>query len=149
MKLIKLFLVIVGLASASCNPEKEEETNTSNNNNSSIGADSVAIMFQVNMANMLISPSGVHLAGSMQGWDPDSTKMADLDEDGIYSVVLVVPKNDSIYFKYINGNEWGTDEVVPENCGVMNEFGGFNRAYIVGSSSQALPVICFGECEDC
>ncbi len=149
MKLIKLFLVIVGLALASCNPEKEEETNTSSNNNSSIGADSVAIMFQVNMANMLISPSGVHLAGSMQGWDPDSTKMADLDEDGIYSVVLVVPKNDSIYFKYINGNEWGTDEVVPENCGVMNEFGGFNRAYIVGSSSQALPVICFGECEDC
>ncbi|MFM9005799.1 MAG: hypothetical protein ACKOSR_09905, partial [Flavobacteriales bacterium] len=44
----------------------------------------INVTFKVNMVNETVSPNGVHLAGSIQGWNPSTTEMSDLDGDGIY-----------------------------------------------------------------
>ena len=113
------------------------------------GGDGVEVTFQVNMANQTVSSAGVHVAGSMQGWDPAGTAMSDADGDGVYSVTLNVPVNSQINYKFINGSDWPAAELVPGACGVADGFGGFNRQYSTGNSAVNLPIVCFGECADC
>ncbi len=113
------------------------------------GGDGVDVTFQVNMTNQSISTMGVHLAGSIQGWNPASTEMFDQDGDGVYTVTLNVPTNSQFSYKFINGNDWPMAETVPQLCGVSDGFGGYNRQYTIGSSATAIPVVCFSECADC
>lgn len=51
----------------------------------SSGNPSYNVTFQVNMSEQTVSASGVHIAGSFQGWNPSSTQMTDADNDGIYT----------------------------------------------------------------
>jgi len=49
----------------------------------------VDVTFQVDMSNETVSPNGVHLAGSFQGWDPAATPMTDMGGN-IYEVNLTL-----------------------------------------------------------
>ncbi|MFM7106449.1 MAG: hypothetical protein ACKOW8_13110, partial [Flavobacteriales bacterium] len=113
------------------------------------GGNGVDVTFQVNMATQSVSAMGVHLAGSMQGWNPANTEMLDGDGDGVYSVTLNVPVNSQLSYKFINGNDWPMAETVPQSCGVSDGFGGFNRQFNVGNTATSIPVVCFSECTDC
>ena len=55
----------------------------------SIQAQMTDVTFLVDMNTQAISPNGVHLAGSFQGWDPSASMMSDNDMDGIYEIPLV------------------------------------------------------------
>ena len=48
------------------------------------------VTFKVGMQEQAVSPAGVHVAGSFQGWDPKATKLSDLDQDGTYEVTLAL-----------------------------------------------------------
>jgi TctA family transporter len=39
----------------------------------------VPVTFQVDMSNELVSPEGVYVAGSFQGWDAGATPLSDVD----------------------------------------------------------------------
>lgn len=95
---------------------------------------------------MVISTSGVHLAGDFQGWDPGSTLMTDLG-GGIYAITLDIPAGIH-QFKFVNGNAWGVDEIVPVSCGVDDGGGIFNR-FINVASDMVLPAVCYGQCNLC
>ena len=86
-----------------------------------------------------VSANGVHIAGSMQGWDPAATALSDEDADGIYSVTLVLTAGDTVEYKYINGNAWGSDETA---------LGG-NRSLVVPDDDTVLPAYCFNSLEEC
>jgi len=103
----------------------------------------VDVTFQVDMSNETVSPNGVHLAGSFQGWDPAATPMTDMGGN-IYEVTLTLGEGEYHEFKYINGNAWGGDESVPPACAINN-----NRYYTVPSTNQTLPLVCFGSCDPC
>ncbi len=111
---------------------------------SCIGCDEVYVTFQVDMENEDISPDGVHIAGSFQEWDPGATALSDDDGDTVYTVKLPLTIGETIYFKYINGDEWGEDESVPSECA-----DGGNRYHTVGSIDEILPEVCFGSCDPC
>ena len=98
-----------------------------------------SITFQVDMNLETVSANGVHIAGSMQGWDPAATALSDEDADGIYSVTLVLTAGDTVEYKYINGNAWGDDETA---------FGG-NRSLVVPDVDTVLPAYCFNSLEVC
>ena len=98
-----------------------------------------SVTFQVDMANEDVSADGVHIAGSMQGWDPAATALSDADGDGIYSVTLALTSGDTIEYKYINGNAWGGDEFQ----------GGSNRSLVVPDDDTVLPAYCFNSLEEC
>jgi Bacterial lectin len=112
----------------------------------SIGAKAVLVTFQVDMSQMVISPNGVHLAGDFQGWDPATYQMTDIG-GGIYSMTLDLAPG-TYQFKFINGNSWGNDEIVPVSCGIDGGLGVYNREVIVAADAT-LTAFCFGQCTTC
>ncbi len=106
------------------------------------------VTFQVDMSEQTVSPQGVHVAGSFQGWNPASTELLPVG-DNIYAVTVTVSENDYFEFKYINGNDWPGEETVPPACGVPDGVAGFNRFYTVPVGGGTLPVVCFGSCNPC
>ncbi|MFM7106347.1 MAG: hypothetical protein ACKOW8_12575, partial [Flavobacteriales bacterium] len=109
----------------------------------------INVTFKVNMVNETVSPNGVHLAGSIQGWNPSTTEMSDLDGDGIYEVTLSTIANQTYQFKFINGNDWPFEESVPSNCGIPNGVGGFDREITIDTSDVTFGPVCFSACFDC
>ena len=103
---------------------------------------------ELGLGDVEASSFGVHVAGSFQGWNPGGTAM-ELDEDGLYRASFVAVQGDIVQYKFINGNEWGQDEGVPEECGAPNGFGGFNRELTVGSSDAVVSAVCYGTCQSC
>jgi hypothetical protein len=110
--------------------------------------DPVNITFQVDMSEQDISPQGIHITGSMQGWDPSSTEMTDIG-DNVYSVTLTIMSNETIQYKFINGVDWPESELVPEACGVPDGFGAFNREFVVPGDDVTIDIVCFGTCFPC
>ncbi len=109
----------------------------------------VDVTFKVNMQNETVSPNGVHVVGSFQGFDPAASEMTDMDLDGIYEFTAAIDTNSTIQYAFINGDTFGGQELVPGACGVDNGFGGFNRNFEVLEADVVLEAVCFGECADC
>ncbi len=89
----------------------------------------VSVTFQVDMNGQTVSPNGVHVAGSWQSeagypddWQPGTAMMTDLNSDGIYELTVDIAPGDYRY-KYLNGNDWGTDESIPEVARINNDRG--------------------------
>jgi hypothetical protein len=106
------------------------------------------ITFLVNMSNQTVSDQGVHIAGNFQGWLPSSTVMESIG-NGLYSITLELSEWSNLSYKFINGNDWPQQEVVPSTCGLPDGFGGYNRITETGTNDITIGPICFGECADC
>ena len=103
----------------------------------------VDITFQVDMSNETVSEDGVHVAGTFNNWDTDSTQMTHIG-DNIYAVILQLGEGEYHEYKFLNGNAWGTDESVPEECATGN-----NRYLTVPDQDSTLLEVCFGSCDVC
>lgn len=108
----------------------------------------VSVTFRVDMSNVEVSPNGVHLTANFQSWNPGSTPMNYLGF-GIYEYTAQLDANTTYFYKFINGNSFGEDEVVPAPCAVENGFGSNNREVFVGDESLQLDVVCYAFCEAC
>ena len=107
----------------------------------------VSVEFNVDMNNEIVSSQGVHIAGTFTTWSTDSIEMFDLDGDGIYTVSVDLNQGWYYEYKYLNGNSWGSDEILAswESC-----INGGNRVLDTDTSStQVLPVVCFSSCSTC
>ena len=105
------------------------------------------ITLQVDLSTQTVSGSGVHVAGSFQGWSPSTTAMTDIG-NGVYEYQLVATDGEQLQYKYINGNDWPQAEIVPQACGIEDGFGGYNRLYVVNSNAT-VPLHCFSSCAEC
>ncbi|MBN1340483.1 MAG: hypothetical protein JXA03_14230 [Bacteroidales bacterium] len=103
----------------------------------------VNITFQVDMSNETVSPNGVHIAGSFQGWNPGATEMLHIGGN-VYSFTTPLAIGDYIEYKYINGTQWGEDESVPAQCAA-----GLNRYLTIPGQDSTLQLVCFGSCDPC
>lgn len=103
----------------------------------------------VDMSNEVVSPDGVHVAGTFQNpqWQPGDTPLAD-NGDGTWSVSLEVPPG-SHEFKFLNGNDWSFAEMVPAACGIDDGNGGYNRVIEVDGSTDAMSTVCYSSCAAC
>ncbi len=108
----------------------------------------VQLIFRVNMSNVTVSPNGVHLVGSFNGFNTTANPMA-LIGGGVYSATVIVPANSSHTYKFLNDNSFAGVENVPSVCGTDDGFGGFNRNVTAGVTGRTLPTLCFGQCIDC
>ena len=108
----------------------------------------VSVEFNVDMNNEVVSSQGVHIAGTFTSWSTDSIEMFDLNGDGVYTVSVDLNQGWYYEYKYINGNNWATDEILAtwESC----SNGGGNRVLNTDTSStQVLSVVCFSSCSTC
>jgi len=103
----------------------------------------VDVTFQVDMTYESVSPDGVHIAGSFQGWDPAASAMT-LVGDNIYAATFNLEVGNSYEYKFVNGNEWGEDETVPMECAVNN-----NRVVTVPDVNTIVSPVCYAMCDEC
>ena len=102
----------------------------------------IEVTFRVDMQYQTVSSNGVHIAGSMQGWNPSSTALSDNDGDNIWEVTLTVSENTTYEYKFINGNSWG-DESVWGDCSAGNG----NRFLATSNQNIILPAYVFNSCD--
>jgi hypothetical protein len=103
----------------------------------------VSVTFQVDMANEAVSVNGVHVAGSFNGFNPSATPLT-LVSGTTYAATVLLAQNSTIQYKFINGNNWGSDESVPSACNV-----GGNREFTVGTGNVDIPLHCYASCVTC
>ncbi len=77
----------------------------------------VDVTFRVDMSNETVSPYGVHVAGTFNGWNASATELLD-QGNGVYAATVTLGEGEYHEFKYLNGNAWGTDESVPPGCAI-------------------------------
>ena len=103
----------------------------------------VNVTFKVDMQYQAVSENGVHIAGSMQDWNPATTPLTDTDGNGIWEVTLELDEFNSYEYKFINGNSWGSDEQVFGDCGAGNG----NRYLDIAGDDLVLPAYLFNSCD--
>lgn len=122
--------------------------------NSCAACGMTTVRFRVDMSNEDVSPFGVHVAGSFQGWDPAGTELTDPDGDMVYESIQYFDAADltEVEFKFINGNTWADpNELIDGECG--NESG--NRVLALDSENIVLAAdatggaYCFNACSAC
>jgi len=86
----------------------------------------VFVTFKVDMSQDTVSPEGVFFVSDFQGWDPVANPMADMGE-GIYEATFMLMSGDHHQYKFLKGNTWEDEEIVPSECGEDNGQGGYNR----------------------
>lgn len=103
------------------------------------------VTFRVDMTGFDVSPDGVHLAGNLQGWNPEGTPMTDLG-NGIFEVTIpVAAAISSINYKFVNGNAWGLEEDPPAGC--ENSDNNRFAALPLTTDPVNIPGVKYGSCE--
>ncbi len=111
----------------------------------------IELSLAVDMSNESVSANGVHVAGTFNNFNPAVTPMLDPDGDNVYEATVSVPENDSVEYRFINGNTFAGGEPSADlvNCGVPDGFGGYNRLLVVGTVDFSDSVRCFSRCVAC
>lgn len=111
--------------------------------------DSVDVTFNVDMAQeAAVDAAGVHIAGNFQGWDPAKTPMTNIAGTNKYTATIRVASEQTLEYKFINGNAWGKDESV-DNAAPCAAGKDGNRKLIVETEDVVLNTPCFKSCEVC
>jgi hypothetical protein len=103
----------------------------------------IYVTFRVDMSMSIVSPEGVHLAGSFQGWDPSATPM-NPGPNNVYSITLPFDFEEYHEYRFINGISWENAETVPAGC-AQND----NRYVDVPNYDTLLAIVCFSDCGPC
>lgn len=103
----------------------------------------VEVTLRVDMSMQQIAPTGVHIAGGFQGWQPGTTPMTSVGE-GIYTYTTILPSGTYQEYKFVNGTTWLEAENLPEECSLNN-----NRFFTVPEADSIFPVVCYGMCGPC
>lgn len=99
------------------------------------------VRFIVDMQNEIVSPSGVHVAGTHQNWNTTSDILYSFGND-VYEVINYVTPGTWNY-KFYNGNTVNNGENIPAPCSVFG-----NREIQINYDS-VLAVVCFSSCVAC
>ena len=118
--------------------------------------DMYLVRFKVDMKYQPVSAAGVHVAGSFQGWDLNSTKLVsfplqnDIDGDGVFTFYnttlyegIAFVSSGTKYYKFYQGNTVESSEIVPSACGT-----GGMRTFSVNAHT-VLDTVCFSACTSC
>jgi hypothetical protein len=97
------------------------------------------------MSNQTVSPLGVFLAGSFNGFSATADSMIAVG-NGVYEITLSLDTTLSVQYKFVNGNTYETGNAA---CGVDDGFGGYNRVFEVVATNDSIPTVCFNECANC
>jgi hypothetical protein len=102
----------------------------------------VDVTFRVDMTGQIISPLGVKLSGTFNGFSTTATPMTAIGNN-LYEAVLSLPQNESIQYKFVNGNAY---EIVPSACGILDANNNYNRVLTVPAVDTILPTVCMSQC---
>lgn len=96
----------------------------------------VNVTFKVDMSSETVSADGVHVAGSINGWDTQATPLTKEGATDIYSATIQLNPGWHEY-KFLNGNSWGTEESAGYPCAPSNG----NRFLYINDSGNDVTLI--------
>ncbi|MBL0018719.1 MAG: hypothetical protein IPP17_20385 [Bacteroidetes bacterium] len=100
------------------------------------------VTFQVDLSHEPnLSPNGIHVLGTLNGFDPAATAMTAVGV-GQYAVSINLATGSQIMYKFVNGNTWQETEGVWGEC-AFNTY----RLLTVPLNDTLLPMVCFGFCD--
>ncbi len=119
----------------------------------------VQVTFQVDMASQIVSPNGVHLAGSfsdvngdgvidndLPNWNPGGIALSD-GGNGIWTVTIELVAG--LYeYKFVNGNDWSNPEFFSPDVFCADWSNG-NRVVTISNVDFTIPLVCWNECLAC
>ncbi|MFN3530726.1 MAG: T9SS type A sorting domain-containing protein [Bacteroidia bacterium] len=107
----------------------------------------VQVTFQVDIDTLTPGPGGVRVAGTFNGWAPNSANavMTRIGTSSIYEATYTLTTGDSVQYKFLLDSVWSADEMVPAACG-FGSASPFNRLLVVPASNITLPAVVFGTC---
>lgn len=107
------------------------------------GFSQVDVTIRVDMSAETVSADGVYVAGTINGWSPDATMLVEEGSTGIYAVTVQLNEGWH-YYKFLNGNVWGTDESASYPCAPTNG----NRYLYINNSGMAVTLepVLFNGC---
>lgn len=107
----------------------------------------VDVTFKVDMTGQTVSADGVHVVGSINGWNTTATPLTQEGTTNIYSATIELSAG-WYQYKFLNGNAWGTDEPkATYPCALTNG----NRFVAIGEASLGnvvLAIVPFGGCNE-
>ncbi len=109
----------------------------------------INVTVSVDMAGITIHPTGVHLVGSFNDWNPSATPMTETSPgSGVYAAVVNRPVDDNIEYKVLNGNfyDQGTEGQGEEPTSPCSFLHNGNRVFTVPMADTVLPTFAFGGC---
>jgi hypothetical protein len=101
------------------------------------------VTFRVDMITQNISPNGVHIAGTFQGWNTSSTPMVNT-VDSVFSFTDSLLTGTSVQYRFVNGNSDAGYETVPFSCSLNG-----NRTLLVPAEDIIIQLVCFSACDTC
>jgi hypothetical protein len=69
------------------------------------------------------------------------------EEGAVWSAEVLVAMGTTLLYKFINGNAWGSDEIVPAACGTGVD--ALNRSFTFTAAGSSPETPCFGSCGPC
>jgi len=107
-------------------------------------AQNYSVTLQVDLGSTAANSNGVHVAGSFQGWQPDTSALTQVGTSSIYEITRTLAGGDYEY-KFVNGNAWGDDEGVPAESQVnaLDGSGNGNR-WVTIYQDTTLPAVLYG-----
>ena len=109
-------------------------------------ADAHFVTFNLNMANEIVSPEGVFLAGGGNFGFPGDYPMSDDNGDGVWSITVQVPHGFTGHYTFTNGacEDWSCKEnIVGQPCADPYNW---NDRLLVNVTSTMEVNTCFGQC---
>jgi hypothetical protein len=96
----------------------------------------VNVTFKVDMSSETVSTDGVHVAGSINGWDTQATPLTKEGDTDTYSATIQLNSGWHEY-KFLNGNAWGTEENAGYPCAPSNG----NRYLYINDSGNDVTLV--------
>ena len=109
-------------------------------------SDSHNVTFNVNMANEVVSPEGVFLAGGGNFGFPGDFPMSDEDGDEVWSITVQVPHGFTGHYTFTNGacQDWSCKEnIVGQDCADPDNW---NDRLLVNVTASTVVNTCFSQC---
>ena len=142
---MKYVILLIGLVFFGCSETPIETPIGSQDNVEVIVTFSVDMSFQIDEGNFNPNIDELFIAGNFNGWCQDSCDEIIRITDDQYDIVFTNSDNSffqvdtELQFKFkINEDDWETPNPAVSNC-IANEYGGYNRLYVLESGSNSLP----------
>lgn len=103
------------------------------------------ISFVVDMSNVTVSPQGVFLAGSFNGFSTTAKQMTHMGNN-LYKADVALTAGTMETYKFVNGT---TFELITSDCGIMGGASVYDRVLNVPVGNQVLSSVCFNSCNAC
>ncbi|CAI8349355.1 MAG: Uncharacterised protein [Owenweeksia sp. TMED14] len=107
------------------------------------------VTFQVNMNKVTSAFTTPEVNSTFNSFCGNCDAMSDADGDNVWDITVTLSVGDTIEFKY-SADNWTIQEALSNQGPCVIQSGQFvNRIMTIPATDTIIPIVCWGECDDC